>query len=80
MSPRKLIFYSTTGPDADNAAWRAFTMAAGAVKHGLDCEVVLAGPATGIMRRDARSRIQGRQREAFETVQAARVPIYLSPG
>lgn len=80
MSERKLIFYSTTGPDADNAAWRAITMAARAVTKGLACEVVLAGPATGIMRRDARERLEGRQLDAFESIKAAGVPIWLSPG
>lgn len=80
MSQRKLIFYSTAGPDADNAAWRAIAMAGRAVRKGLDCEVVLAGPATGLMRRDARGRLEGRQLEAFEAVQAAGVPIWLSPG
>lgn len=80
MAERKLIFFSTIGPDADNAAWRAITFAGRAVKNGLACEVVLAGPATGIVRRDARERLEGRQLEAFEAVKAAGVPIWLSPG
>lgn len=80
MSARKLIFFSTAGPDSDAAAWRVITMAARAVKQGLACEVVLAGPATGIMRRDARDRLEGRHLEAFRAVKDAGVPIWLSPG
>lgn len=80
MSVRKLIFYSTAGPDSDTAAWRVITMAGRAVKKGLDCEVVLAGPATGIMRRDARDRLEGRELEAFRAIKEAGVPIWLSPG
>lgn len=80
MSKRKLIFYSTAGPDSDAAAWRVMTMASRAVKQDLECEVVLAGPATGIMRRDARDRLEGRQLAAFQTVKDAGIPIWLSPG
>lgn len=80
MPQRKLIFFSTTGPDADSAAWRPVTMAARAVKNGLECEVVLAGAATGLMRREVRARLEGRQLEAYEAVRTAGVPVWLSPG
>lgn len=80
MTQRKLIFFSTTGPDADNAAWRAVTFAARAVKNGLECEIVLAGAATGLMRREVRARLEGRQLEAYEAITAAGVPLWLSPG
>lgn len=80
MPDRKLVFYSTVGPDQDDAAWRAFTMARRAVDAGLECEIVLAGPATGLMRSEARRRLQGRSAESFEKVQAAGVPVFLAPG
>lgn len=80
MSERRLIFFSTTGPDADNAAWRPITLAGRAVKNGLVCEVVLAGAATGLMRREVRARLEGRPLQAYETIKAAGVPVWLSPG
>lgn len=80
MSQRKLIFFSTTGPDADDAAWRPVTLAARAVKNGLECETVLAGAATGLMRREVRARLEGRPLAAYEAITTAEVPVWLSPG
>lgn len=78
--PQKLVFYSTASPDSDAKAWRAFTFAKRATANSLDCEIVLAGAATGLVRKDARDRLKDRHLEAFEAVQAAGVPIWLSPG
>lgn len=75
-----LVFYSTVGPDQDDAAWRPFTFARRALDEGLECEIVLAGPATGLMRADVRRRLEGRPEEAFEKVRASDIPILLSPG
>lgn len=80
MPARKLVFYSTVGPDQDDAAWRAFTMARRALDADLECEIVLAGPATGLMRSEVRRRLVGRPAESLEKVQAAGIPIWLSPG
>ena len=77
---RKLIFYSTVGPDHDNSAWTPFTLARRAIDAGLEAEVFLAGPATGLLRRAVRTGQEGRQKEALETVIGARIPIYFSPG
>ena len=77
---RKLIFYSTVGPDRDNAAWTPFTLAKRAIDAGLEAEVFLAGPATGMLRQSVRSSPEGRQKEALETVLQARIPIFFSPG
>ena len=78
--PRKLIFYSTVGPDRDNAAWTPFTMAKRALDAGLECEIFLAGPATGLLRHASRIGQEGRQKEALETVIEAKIPIHFSPG
>lgn len=80
MGERTLIFYSTTGPDSDAAAWRPFNFASRAIRAGLDCEIVLAGPGTGLMRRDARNRLEGSALEAYEHVVSAGVPVWLAPG
>jgi predicted peroxiredoxin len=77
---RKLIFYSTVGPDRDNNAWQPFTMAKRALDAGLDCEIFLAGPATGLMRKAVRDGQEGRQREALQAVIDAKVLIRFSPG
>lgn len=80
MARRKLVFYSTAGPDRDDAAWRPFVFARRAAERSLDCDIVLAGPATGLMRQDARQRLEGRSLAAYEAVRAVGVPIWLSPG
>jgi len=77
---RKLIFYSTVGPDRDNGAWTPFTLAKRALDAGLECEIFLAGPATGLLRHASRIGQEGRQKEALETALAARIPIFFSPG
>lgn len=76
----KLIFYSTMGPDLDDEAWSVFNMVKRAVDKSLDAEVVLAGPATGLLRRHVRERIEGRQAESLRAVLEAGVPIWVSPG
>lgn len=80
MPGRKLIFYSTTGPDLDDAAWKPFSFAQRALQAGLDCEIVLAGAATGLMRSQVRRRLEGRPSANYHTVVAAGIPIWLSPG
>ncbi len=77
---RKLIFYSTVGPDRDNAAWTPFTMAKRAIEAGLEAEIFLAGPATGLLRHASRVGQEGRQKDALDTVLAAKIPIHFSPG
>lgn len=77
---RKLIFYSTVGPDRDNSAWTPFTLAKRAIDANLETEIFLAGPATGLLRNASRVGQEGRQKEALETVLAAKIPIYFSPG
>lgn len=77
---RKLIFYSTVGPDRDNGAWMPFTMAKRAVDASLDAEIFLAGPATGLLRKEVRDRQEGRQKDALDAVLEAKIPIHYSPG
>jgi len=77
---RKLIFYSTVGPDRDDAAWTPFTLAKRAIDANLAAEIFLAGPATGLLRHASRIGQEGRQKEALETVIGAKIPIYFSPG
>ena len=77
---RKLIFYSTVGPDRDNGAWTPFTMAKRAIDAGLECEIFLAGPATGLLRQASRMGQEGRQKEALDAVLDAKIPIWFSPG
>lgn len=79
-SSRKLILYSTVGPDHDAGAWAAFRLAQRAAEASLDAEIFLAGPATGLIRRQVRDRLEGRPRESLEAVLAAGVPISVAPG
>ncbi|HEV2068553.1 MAG TPA: hypothetical protein VGR26_02025 [Acidimicrobiales bacterium] len=79
-SPRKLIFYSTVGPDHDAGAWAPFRLAQRAAEAALDTEIYLAGPATGLIRRDVRDRLEGRPKESLEAVLSAGVPISVAPG
>ena len=76
----KLIFYSTVSPDRDQDAWGAFSLARRAAEAGLDCEIFLAGPATGLIRRHVRDRIDGRPKANLDAVLAAKVPISVAPG
>jgi predicted peroxiredoxin len=76
----KLIFFSTVSPDEEDRAWTAFSLARRAVDAGIEAEVFLAGPATGLLRRQVRDRIQGRPREALAAVVDAGMPISVAPG
>ena len=76
----KIIFYSTVSPDRDDEAWGAFSLARRAVQAGLECEIVLAGPATGLVRRQVRERIDGRPRDNLQAVIDGKVPIFIAPG
>ena len=80
LPSRKLIFYSTLSPDRDDGAWSAFGFAKRAVDEGLESEIFLAGPGTGLVRRAVRERITGRFKENLEAVLAAGVPIKVAPG
>jgi len=77
---RKLILYCTSSPDLDNAAWSSFNMARRAADAGLEVEIVLAGPATGLLRRQVRDRLTGRPQESLKAVIDAGVPIWVTPG
>ncbi|HET9051947.1 MAG TPA: hypothetical protein VFO60_09595 [Candidatus Dormibacteraeota bacterium] len=79
-TPRRLIFYSTVGPDRDDAAWGAFSLARHALTASLDVEIFLAGPATGLLRREVRERLEGRPAQSLKAVLEARVPIFIAPG
>ena len=76
----KIIFYSTVSPDRDDEAWGAFSLARRAVQAGLESEIFLAGPATGLLRRQVRERIDGRPRDNLQAVIDGKVPISFSPG
>jgi predicted peroxiredoxin len=76
----KIIFYSTVSPDRDDEAWGAFSLARRAVQAGLECEIFLAGPATGLVRRQVRERIDGRARDNVQAVVEGKVPIFVAPG
>jgi predicted peroxiredoxin len=76
----KIIFYSTVGPDRDDEAWGAFSLARRAVQAGLEAEIFLAGPATGLLRRQVRERIEGRPRDNLQAVIDGKVPISVAPG
>jgi predicted peroxiredoxin len=76
----KLIFYSTVSPDRDDEAWGAFSLARRAAQVGLETEIFLAGPATGLVRRQVRDRVDGRAKAALDAVLEAKVPISLAPG
>ncbi len=77
---RKLIFYSTIGPDRDNAAWMPFGLARRAAEADLEAEIFLAGPATAMVRREVRDRAEGRSKVSLEAVLEAKVPISVAPG
>jgi predicted peroxiredoxin len=76
----KLIFYSTVSPDRDDDAWGAFSLARRAVQAGLDAEIFLAGPATGLVRRHVRDRLDGKPKANLEAVLEGKVPIFVAPG
>lgn len=76
----KIIFYSTVSPDRDDEAWGAFSLARRAVQAGLETEIFLAGPATGLVRRQVRDRVDGRARENLQAVLDGKVPISVAPG
>ncbi|HEX3623034.1 MAG TPA: DsrE family protein [Acidimicrobiales bacterium] len=79
-SRRKIILYATAGPDNDDAAFSPFNMARRAADAGLEVEIVLAGPATGILRRQVRDRLTGRPQETLKALADAGVPIWVTPG
>jgi predicted peroxiredoxin len=76
----KLIFFSTVGPDHDDGAWFPFNQARRAADAGLDVEIFLAGPATGLFRSASRSGLEGRAKDSLAAIGEARVPIQFSPG
>ncbi len=80
MADRKLIFFASLGPDNDDLSWRPFRYASMAADVGVTVEIQLVGPATGLMRSDARDRLTGRMKDAFERIRALEVPIWLTPG
>ena len=55
-------------------------MARRAVQAGLECEIFLAGPATGLLRRHVRDRLEGRPRDNLQAVLDGKVPISVAPG
>jgi len=77
---RKLIFFSTVGPDHNDGAWFPFSQARRASDAGLDVEIFLAGPATGLLRSAVRSGLEGRPKDSLQAVTDAKVPIRVSPG
>ncbi len=77
---RKLIFFSTVGPDHNDGAWFPFGQARRAAEAGLEVEVFLAGPATGLLREAARTRLEGRPKDSLRAVLDTKVPIQYSPG
>jgi predicted peroxiredoxin len=79
-SRRKIILYATAGPDNDDAAWASFNMARRAADAGLEVEIVLAGPATGLLRRQVRDRLTGRPQETLKALRDLGVPIWVTPG
>ncbi len=76
---QKLIFFSTVGPDQDNA-WFPFAQARRAAEAGLEVEIFLAGPATGLLREATRNRLKGRPKDSLRAVLDAEVPIRYAPG
>ena len=50
------------------------------MQAGLEAEIFLAGPATGLLRRQVRDRIDGRARENLQAVIDGQVPISVAPG
>lgn len=77
---QKLIFFSTVGPDHNDGAWFPFSQARRASDAGLDVEIFLAGPATGLLRAATRSGLTGRPSDSLQAVTDAKVPIQYSPG
>ncbi|MPZ67407.1 MAG: hypothetical protein GEU83_18535 [Pseudonocardiaceae bacterium] len=77
---RKIIFFSTVSPDEDDRAWTVFTLARRAADAGIDVEVFLAGPATGLVRRQVRDRIEGKPKDALTAIVAGSAPISVAPG
>ncbi len=77
---QKLIFFSTVGPDHNDGAWFPFGQARRAAEAGLDVEVFLAGPATGLLRESVRTALEGRPKDSLQAVLDAKVPIQYSPG
>lgn len=78
---RKLIFFSTVGPDHDDKAWFPFVQAFRAAKAGVeDVEIFLAGPATGLLRSSVRSSLEGRFKDALDAVLDSGIPIRYSTG
>ncbi len=55
-------------------------MARRAADASLEVEIVLAGPATGLLRRQVRDRLTGRPQESLKAVLDAGVPIWVAPG
>ena len=77
---QKLIFFSTVGPDHNDGAWFPFNQARRASDAGLEVEIFLAGPATGLLRSATRTGLTGRPKDSLEAVSEAKVPIQYSPG
>ncbi len=77
---QKLIFFSTVGPDHNDGAWFPFGQARRAAEAGLDVEVFLAGPATGLLRESVRTGLEGRPKDSLQAVLDAKVPIHFAPG
>ncbi len=77
---QKLIFFSTVGPDHNDGAWFPFNQARRAADAGLDVEIFLAGPATGLLRAATRTGLAGRPKDSLQAVTEAKVPIQFSPG
>lgn len=77
---RKLIFFSNVGPDHNDGAWFPFGQARRASDAGLECEIFLSGPATGLLCSAVRTGLEGRPKDSLDAVLAAKVPIQYSPG
>lgn len=78
--PSKLVFFSTVGPDHNNGAWFPFGQARRAAGAGLEVEIFLAGPATGLLRAAPRAGVEGAQKESLDAVLEAGIPIRFSKG
>ena len=50
------------------------------MQAGLETEIFLAGPATGLLRKQVRDRIDGRARDNLQAVIDGKVPISVAPG
>ncbi len=80
MDARKVIFYSTLSPDLDDEAWWVFHYANIAFGAGVKAEIVLAGPAAGLIRQQVRDRLSERSRTTLQKVIASGIPIWIAPG